>query len=94
MFALALVCVLWGTTWIASKEGVRHIPDALQMAAIRQLLGGPALIHGCGTPFWHANCTQIVSYFHLLLIDFVGSYGYSCSVHDICSDYSCVSMSA
>jgi drug/metabolite transporter (DMT)-like permease len=40
MFALALVCVLWGTTWIASKEGVKHIPDALQMAAIRQLLGG------------------------------------------------------
>lgn len=39
-FALALVCVLWGTTWIASKEGVKHIPDALQMAAIRQLLGG------------------------------------------------------
>jgi drug/metabolite transporter (DMT)-like permease len=40
MFALALVCILWGTTWIASKEGVKHIPDALQMAAIRQLLGG------------------------------------------------------
>lgn len=40
LFALALVCVLWGTTWIASKEGVKHIPDALQMAAIRQLLGG------------------------------------------------------
>jgi len=40
LFALALVCILWGTTWIASKEGVKHIPDALQMAAIRQLLGG------------------------------------------------------
>lgn len=40
LFALALVCVLWGTTWIASKEGVKHIPDALQMAAIRQLIGG------------------------------------------------------
>jgi drug/metabolite transporter (DMT)-like permease len=40
LFCLALVCILWGTTWIASKEGVRHIPDALQMAAIRQLLGG------------------------------------------------------
>jgi drug/metabolite transporter (DMT)-like permease len=40
IFALALVCFLWGTTWIASKEGVKHIPDALQMAAIRQLLGG------------------------------------------------------
>ena len=36
LFALALVCFLWGTTWIASKEGVKHIPDALQMAAIRR----------------------------------------------------------
>lgn len=40
LFALALVCILWGTTWIASKEGVKHVPDALQMAAIRQLIGG------------------------------------------------------
>ena len=39
LFCLALVCVLWGTTWIASKEGVRHMP-ALQMAAIRQLIAG------------------------------------------------------
>jgi drug/metabolite transporter (DMT)-like permease len=39
IFALALVCVLWGTTWIASKEGVRHMP-ALQLAAIRQLIAG------------------------------------------------------
>lgn len=39
IFALALVCFFWGTTWIASKEGVRHMP-ALQMAGIRQLLGG------------------------------------------------------
>lgn len=39
IFALALVCFLWGTTWIASKEGVRHMP-ALQLAGIRQLLAG------------------------------------------------------
>lgn len=39
IFALALVCILWGTTWIASKEGVRHMP-ALQLAAIRQLIAG------------------------------------------------------
>lgn len=37
--ALALVSFFWGTTWIASKEGVRHMP-ALQMAGIRQFLGG------------------------------------------------------
>ncbi len=39
IFALALVCFFWGTTWIASKEGVRHMP-ALQMAGVRQLVGG------------------------------------------------------
>lgn len=39
IFALALVCFLWGTTWIAAKEGVKHMP-ALQLAGIRQLLGG------------------------------------------------------
>lgn len=39
IFALALVCFFWGTTWIASKEGVGHMP-ALQMASIRQLLAG------------------------------------------------------
>lgn len=39
LFALALVCFFWGTTWIASKEGVRHMP-ALQLASIRQLIAG------------------------------------------------------
>ncbi|MDX6180916.1 EamA family transporter [Flavobacterium sp. Fl-77] len=38
---LALCCVsfFWGTTWLASKEGVKHMP-ALQLATIRQFLGG------------------------------------------------------
>lgn len=40
VFALTLVCILWGTTWLASKQGVQFIPDAIQMAGIRQLLGG------------------------------------------------------
>src|SRR4051812_32075899 len=39
MFALGLVCILWGTTWIASKEGVKRMP-ALQMAGIRQTIAG------------------------------------------------------
>jgi drug/metabolite transporter (DMT)-like permease len=37
--ALCWVSFFWGTTWIASKEGVKHMP-ALQLAGIRQLLGG------------------------------------------------------
>ena len=40
IFALIVVCILWGTTWLASKQGVKYMPDALQMAGIRQLLGG------------------------------------------------------
>jgi drug/metabolite transporter (DMT)-like permease len=39
IFALALICFLWGTTWLASKEAVRRMP-ALQMASIRQLIAG------------------------------------------------------
>ena len=43
LVALALVCFFWGTTWLASKEGVRYMP-ALQLAGIRQLLGGLCFI--------------------------------------------------
>jgi drug/metabolite transporter (DMT)-like permease len=39
LVALAAVCFLWGTTWLATKEGVRHMP-ALQLAGIRQSIGG------------------------------------------------------
>jgi drug/metabolite transporter (DMT)-like permease len=38
-FALAMVCFLWGTTWLASKQGVKYMP-ALQLAGLRQFLGG------------------------------------------------------
>jgi drug/metabolite transporter (DMT)-like permease len=39
ILALGIVCFFWGTTWVASKEGVRHMP-ALQLAGLRQTLGG------------------------------------------------------
>jgi drug/metabolite transporter (DMT)-like permease len=39
IFALAMVCILWGTTWIASKEGVKRMPP-LQLVSIRQFIGG------------------------------------------------------
>ncbi len=39
ILALCFVCFFWGTTWIASKEGVRHMP-ALQLAGMRQFIGG------------------------------------------------------
>lgn len=37
--ALAAICILWGTTWLASKAGVKYMP-ALQLAGLRQLIGG------------------------------------------------------
>lgn len=37
--ALGIVCILWGTTWVASKQGVMHMP-ALQLAGFRQLTAG------------------------------------------------------
>lgn len=43
MLALIWVSFFWGTTWLASKEGVRHMP-ALQLAAIRQFLGASIYI--------------------------------------------------
>lgn len=39
ILALCWVCFFWGTTWIASKEGVRHMP-ALQLVGIRQFIAG------------------------------------------------------
>ena len=38
-FALAMVCFFWGTTWIASREGVQYMP-AVELAGIRQFFGG------------------------------------------------------
>jgi len=43
-FALAIVCFFWGTTWLASKVAVQHVPYALQIAGLRQLLGGTCYV--------------------------------------------------
>jgi drug/metabolite transporter (DMT)-like permease len=41
--ALAITSILWGTTWVASKMGVHELP-ALQMASIRQFIGGSCFL--------------------------------------------------
>jgi drug/metabolite transporter (DMT)-like permease len=46
LFALGVVSIVWGTTWIASKQAVQNMP-ALQMAGIRQFIGGS--MAGCFT---------------------------------------------
>ena len=40
---LGITSLVWGTTWVASKIGVAEIP-ALQMASIRQFLGGLSFV--------------------------------------------------
>ena len=37
--ALTVTSIVWGTTWVASKMGVAHMP-AFELANIRQFLGG------------------------------------------------------
>ncbi|MEI2710824.1 MAG: EamA family transporter [Chitinophagaceae bacterium] len=37
--ALCVTSIVWGTTWVAMKFGVTGMP-ALQLAAIRQFIGG------------------------------------------------------
>jgi len=39
LIALTVVSFFWGTTWVASRQGVLYMP-ALQLAAIRQFLAG------------------------------------------------------
>ena len=39
LFALGWVSIIWGTTWLASKEGVKTMP-AIQLAGIRQVIAG------------------------------------------------------
>lgn len=43
LICLAVVSILWGTTWVASKEGVKFMPP-LQLAGIRQLIAGTIYI--------------------------------------------------
>lgn len=39
LIALGVVSFFWGTTWVASRQGVQYMPP-LQLAAIRQFLAG------------------------------------------------------
>lgn len=37
--AVAIVSILWGTTWMASKVGIKYLP-ALQLSGLRHVIGG------------------------------------------------------
>lgn len=76
LFAVGLVSIFWGTTWLASKKGVEHMP-ALQLAGIRQLLGGGIyiiffIIRGFKWPSWN----QLFRFTWMSVIMFVVSNGF------------------
>lgn len=43
LIALGVVSFFWGTTWVASRQGVQYMPP-LQLAAIRQFLAGTVYV--------------------------------------------------
>lgn len=77
ILALCWVSFFWGTTWIASKEGVKYMPP-MQLVAIRQFLGGIAYV---GYFRWRKtpwpNRTQWKTILILSLLNFVLSNGLS-----------------
>lgn len=76
-WALGLVSFFWGTTWLASKIGVENMPG-LQLAGIRQLLGGSIytiyfFLKGYKLP----NRKQLFQFIWMSLLMFVISNGFS-----------------
>ena len=77
VLALCWVSFFWGTTWLASKEGVKHMP-ALQLAGMRQFIAGSLYV--CFFLFKKAawpKKKQWKSIFILSLLNFVLSNGLS-----------------
>jgi drug/metabolite transporter (DMT)-like permease len=77
LIAVGLVSFFWGTTWLASKRGVEHMP-ALQLSGIRQLLGGIIYIvffsfKGYKWPSWG----QLFRFTWMSVLMFVISNGFS-----------------
>ncbi len=80
IFALALVCFLWGTTWLASEEGVKFMP-ALQLAGMRQIIAGSVyviyfLIRGARLPKGKEWITILVlSFLNFMLSNGLSTWG-------------------
>ena len=75
--ALAFICFIWGTSWIASKQAVRDMP-ALQMAGIRQIWAGMMyLIFFLAKGYALPRGRQWLPILFLAVINFVLSNGLS-----------------
>lgn len=77
LFSLMVVSIVWGTTWVVSKQGVMQMP-ALQMAGLRQMLGG-----GCYLAYYISKKNpwpgkqEFLPLFILAILNFVLSNGLS-----------------
>lgn len=77
VLALIIISIIWGTTWVVSKQGVMHMP-ALEMAALRQLLGGGCyLIYFLSKGYSLPTKSQIMPLVVLSILNFVLSNGLS-----------------
>lgn len=77
LVAVGLVSFFWGTTWLASKKGVEHLP-ALQLAGIRQFLGGSIyLIYFFFKGHKLPTKEQFIQFTWMSIIMFVASNGLS-----------------
>jgi drug/metabolite transporter (DMT)-like permease len=77
LVAVGLVSFFWGTTWLASKKGVEHMP-ALQLAGIRQLIGGAFyIIYFFFKGFGFPSRQQLFQFIWMSVLMFVISNGFS-----------------
>jgi drug/metabolite transporter (DMT)-like permease len=73
--ALLTTSIVWGTTWVVSKIGVRHVPG-LEIASIRQFIAGSILV--CF--YWRKgekipNSKTFLQLFIMALLMFVSANG-------------------
>ena len=78
--ALCITCIVWGTTWVASKVAIEEDIPALQMASIRQFFGGAAFVlffmlyRKLPFPTWQQVIIEMVFYKsrNMTVLTFVG----------------------
>jgi drug/metabolite transporter (DMT)-like permease len=77
LFAVFIVCILWGTTWLASSIGVKYVPP-LELAGLRHLIGGGLYVSLFFIKkFPLPTRTQFIRIFWMSIIMFVMSSGSS-----------------
>ncbi|MBN8858755.1 MAG: EamA family transporter [Sphingobacteriales bacterium] len=75
--AVGIVSFFWGTTWLASKKGVQHMP-ALEMAGIRQLVAGAVyLLFFFYKRFKLPTREQLVQFIWMGILMFVVNNGFN-----------------